>query len=160
MYQIDGGDEVIPLADTPAPAVPPNPVVLAGDFDLFLTYRAAPGTGLVLIDFENPAAHYFGGPNDEALGGHPLRARGLDYYAAFEVYNSSWIRALERMNRVHPRHDPRRFVGLRHFIFTFQDETFECVARGLQILAQVSNRAENAKAIFDTMTARVMSPLD
>jgi hypothetical protein len=158
MYAIDGGDQVIPVEDAPSPAVPPNPVVLAGDLDLFLAYQAAPGTGLVLIDFEHPAAHYFGGPNDEALHGHPLKARGLDYYGAFEVYNSSWIRALERLNRAHPRHDPRRFDGLRHFIFTFQDETFECVSRSMRILARVSNTADNARAIFDTMFARVNRP--
>jgi hypothetical protein len=160
MYAIDGPDEVYPIEDVPRPALPPNPIVLAGDLDLFLTYQVAPGTGLVLIDFENPAAHYFGGPNDEALNGHPLREHGLDYYGGFEVYSSSWIRALERLNRAHPRHDPGRFEGLRHFIFTFQDETFECVARGLRILARFANSAENSQAIFNTMVARIKRPLD
>jgi hypothetical protein len=160
MYEIEGGDLVYPLEDAPNPAVPPRPVVLAGDFDLFLTYQVAPGTGLVLVDFEHPLAHYFGSPNDEALNGHPLRSRGLDYYGAFEVHNSSWIGALERMNRAHPRHDPRRFHGLRHFIFTFQDETFECVARAARILVRASNSAENARAIFDTMIARVSRSSD
>ena len=160
MYQIDGGDEVFRIDDAPAPAIPPGPVVLAGDFDLLLSYQVAPGTGLVLIDFEQPAAHYFGGPNDEALIGHPLRARGLDYYGAFEIFNSSWIRALHRMNQAHPRYDPRRFEGLRHFVFTFQEETFECLARGFRILARTANSGNNARAMFDTMVARVARPLD
>jgi len=32
----------------------------------------------------------FGGPNDEALGGHPLYERGLGRYGVYEVFNSSW----------------------------------------------------------------------
>jgi hypothetical protein len=159
MYTIDGQDQAVPIEDIPRPALPPNPLVVAGDFDLFLAYQVAPGTGLVLIEFENPASHYFGGPSDQALNGHPLRGRGLDYYGAFEVYDSSWIRVLARMDRAHPRHDPRMFDGLRHFIFTFQDETFECVARGMRILSLGANNAENTKAIFDTMFARVGRPL-
>jgi hypothetical protein len=159
MYAVDGADQAVPIEDMPRPALPPNPLIVAGDFDLFLAYHVAPGTGLVLIEFENPAAHYFGGPSDQALNGHPLRARGLDYYGAFEVYDSSWIRALARMDRARSRHDPRMFDGLRHFIFTFQDETFECVARGMRILSLGANNAANTKAIFDTMFARVGRPL-
>jgi len=160
MYEIDSRDQVFPIEDVPTPAIPPHPAILAGDVDVLLTYQVAPGTGLVLIDFENPIAHYFGGPNDEALHGHPLKPRGLNYYGAFEVYRSSWIRALERMNRVHPRHDARRFDSMHHFIFTFQDETFECVARGLKILSLVANSPDNVRAIFSTMVARVRRPLD
>lgn len=40
-------------------------------------------------------------PNDESLHGHPLFERGLAFYGAFRVENSSWIRALVRINSVH-----------------------------------------------------------
>ena len=71
--------------------------------------------------------------DDEALHGHPLYDRGLRRYGAYELRHSSWVRALERMNRVHPRHSPERFARLRHYVFTFHDSTFECVAEGLQV---------------------------
>ena len=58
--------------------------------------------------FEHCYAHMFGPPNDEALRGHPLAGRGLRPYAAFEIRQSSWLRRLERMNSVHPRHDRER----------------------------------------------------
>jgi len=32
---------------------------------------------------------------------------------------------------VHDRHSPARYSALRHFIFTFHDSTFECVAEGV-----------------------------
>jgi hypothetical protein len=36
-------------------------------------------------------------------------------------------RELERRNSVHPRHDPTSYRRRRHFVFTFQDSTLECV---------------------------------
>ena len=88
---------------------------------------------IVIVEFGSVRASYFGPPNDEAMGGHPLAARGLQYYAAHEVFDSSWIRALEKMNRVHHRHTASLFAGLRHFIWTFHDSTFECVANGYTV---------------------------
>jgi hypothetical protein len=37
------------------------------------------------------------------------------------------------MNSVHPYHDPKQFEELNHYVFTFHDSTFECVARGLEV---------------------------
>jgi len=74
----------------------------------------------------------FGPPNDEGLHGHPLAERGLEPYGVFVVSPSSWLRALVRMNAVHPRHRDEHFDGLCHFVFTFHDSTFECIARGFK----------------------------
>jgi hypothetical protein len=57
-----------------------------------------PRVGFATVEFEQPFAHQFGPPNDEAFLGHPLAERGLHPYAGFEVQNSSWVRALEEMN--------------------------------------------------------------
>lgn len=81
-----------------------------------------------VIDFVTPYAHMFGPPNDEAFGGHPLAERGLRPYGAFEVEGSSWLAILERMNSVHPYHLPERFRKYRHFVLSFHDITFECIA--------------------------------
>lgn len=66
--------------------------------------------------------------NDGAITGHPLWENGLAPYAFHEVAASRWIATRERENSVHPRHQPGDFARLRHFIFTFHDETFECLA--------------------------------
>jgi hypothetical protein len=71
----------------------------------------------------------FGPPNDEAFQGHPLASRGLEPYGTYQIENSSWIRKLERMNRVHPSHKPEAFSRLRHLVFAFHDSTFECICR-------------------------------
>lgn len=134
MYAVDRHDRVEELTILPQQSVgAPLPVVLADDGGMVLAYQLEfDDDKVAMVEFEHVAAHYFGPPNDEALSGHPLHARGLGGYGAYEVHNSSWIRALERMNRVHPSHRPTMYRGLRHFIFTFHDTLFECIAKGIR----------------------------
>jgi len=147
MYQVDERDEVVALNDVPQSDVgAPLPAVIATEHALDLVYLVSdpdpdwdgtyvnavgPDTEramIACIRFERPYAHLFGPPNDEAFRGHPLASRGLKPYSAWEVRHSSWLRALERMNAVHPYHKPGMFESYRHFIFAFHDSTFECVA--------------------------------
>ena len=86
------------------------------------------------IYFDRPSIHSLGPPNDEAFGGHRLAKVGLHPYGAFEVINSEWTQLLEKMNSIHPRHDRELFLeGKRHFIITFHDSVFECVAHGYRV---------------------------
>jgi hypothetical protein len=121
-------ERVIVLADWPQPAAgAPEPRILADDISLSIRYRTD-NEAIAVIRF--PLCNYliFGAPNDEALGGHPLTNRGLTYYSVHEVHDSSLIHLLERRNSVHPRHDRRAFLeDKKHYIFTFQDSTLECV---------------------------------
>jgi hypothetical protein len=158
MYVVDDRDQVIPCNDAPSPGVPTNVIVVAGSRDVMLSYESGPGgVRRALVAFEHARTHYLGSPNDETLHGHPLRKRGLGFYGAFEVVNSSWIRALEQMNSVHPRHDPSRFEELRHFIFTFQDVTFECIAKQVKVVAVVANIPGEAEKILDAIVHRELA---
>ena len=138
MYTVDELDrpvklEGIPLPDTGAP----SPMVFVEEHHLVLSYWLCdqppypPTTApLAIVRFSRPYFHMFGPPNDEAFAGHPLADRGLDPYGAFRVEKSSLIRSLERMNSVHRCHNPTTFDAMTHYIFTFHDSTFECVAHG------------------------------
>jgi len=75
----------------------------------------------------------FGPPNDEAFSGHPLAARGLEPYSVFEIAGSTWLRSLVQMNSVHPYHNADRFGTFRHWVFSFHDTTFECIAVSFSI---------------------------
>ena len=148
MYVPDDRDLLSELSELPpASAGDSMPLVLANDRPAVLAYAfhekpawlqdeaertAETGELFALIAFSSKKAVLFGPPNDEALNGHPLHDRGLQPYSAFEVKDSSWIRSLERMNRVHPRHRPERLAEYRHLIFTFHDSTFECIARAFR----------------------------
>jgi hypothetical protein len=95
-----------------------------------------------LIEFTGVHSVLFGGPNDEALHGHPLHGRGLEPYAIHEVYGSHWISEAERINSVHPYHQPGWHGTLRHFLITFHDETLECLARDLRAEIHRSSLAD------------------
>lgn len=143
------GSETIPASDldqvvdldigvVPEAAIP-DPRLLQSEEKTVLTFqgmrRRADGrhenAGAVVMEFKHCIITKFGYPNDEALDGHPLSARGLSSYAVFEVRNSSWIAQLERQNRVcFPTFQPR--YG-RHFIITFHDSTFECIAEDFMV---------------------------
>jgi hypothetical protein len=117
----------------------PTPLALADEQRTVLAYLIQEVSGertsakddfprkIALITFNLCLAQMWGPPNDEAFGGHPLAKRGLQPYAVSRVENSSWIRQLERMNSVHPRHQPETFWKKQHLIFAFHDSTFECV---------------------------------
>ncbi len=153
MYQVDGKDRVRELTDIPQSSVgAPIPVVIAGEQSLALAFYeeiSDPGwdgstsrlvdpdtkeKSVVIIRFADCSAHLFGEPNSEILSGHPLYERGLRAHGNFEVKNSSWIRAQEKMNAVHPFHRRLRFLkDKRHFVFAFHDSTFECIAKGYTV---------------------------
>jgi hypothetical protein len=121
-------ERAVVLDDWPQPtAGAPEPRLLANDCSLSLLFRTAEDR-FAVIRFPQCTFLVFGAPNDEALGGHPLSQRGLRWYSVHEIIGSTLIRELERRNSVHPRHDPDSYLrGKRHYVFTFQDSTLECV---------------------------------
>lgn len=153
MYEIDQNDRVEELTEIPQSSIgAPIPVVLASEHKVAVAYYCEnreegwDGVSIKMINpfssrepiaivvFDRCTSHYFGPPNDEAFSGHPLAEIGLEPYGSFEVIESSWIRKLEQMNSVHPYHNKVDFMhGKRHFILTFHDSIFECVAKGFDI---------------------------
>ena len=138
MYTVDERDRVVEIGDLPpSDAGAPEPIVIANEHRVLLAYRTADqgessSERWAIVEPKGCRAHFFGPPNDEALHGHPLYDRGLTPYSVFKVRESSWIRLMEKRNRVHDRHDPSRYAKLSHFVFTFHDSTFECVAESLK----------------------------
>jgi hypothetical protein len=149
MYEVDQLDKVSKIPDIPEPTCgAPCPIVASDEHKVLVTYYSSHFAGtnerpaavtsaadgqIVIVRFD-AFAHFFGPPNDEAFSGHPLASRGLHCYSVSEVTNSSWIRKLERMNSVHPSHDRNWFLkGKRHFIISFHDSTFECIARKYRV---------------------------
>jgi hypothetical protein len=153
MYTVDGNDRVVELRDLPQSCIgAPLPVLLMDEYTLVLAscleLEGPPGWDgetarvvspltddmqVALLRFSPYGPFMFGPPNDENIEDHPLGSRGLKAYGAYRVESSSWIRTLERMNSVHPEHNPRAYDDLIHYIFTFHDSTFECVARALEL---------------------------
>lgn len=148
-----GEEYAVPLEGLPpSDAGAPLPHLLADGHRVLLAYYVAEhdphwdGTYITMIDpaenrdallavvkFEGCLSVCMGIPNDEALRGHPLYTRGLEAYAMHLVVNSSWIAELERVNSVHTHHQGGWHEWARHYLFTFHDETFECIARSHEV---------------------------
>jgi hypothetical protein len=152
MYSVDEKDRIIPIKDIPQSSIgAPIPIVLSDEVVTVVAFyledipddwdgtsvrvvgKETEGETLALVRFSPCYASMFGPPNDEAFDGHPLASRGLEPYGAFVVESSSWIRQLEKMNSVHSYHKPERFWARKHYVLSFHDSTFECVADGYTV---------------------------
>ncbi len=134
MYSVDRKVRVVELPDIPdSCSGSPQPQVRATEDSVVASYLTPDHKELAEITFRGMRGHYFGGPNDETLSGHPLYKHGLRFYKAYEVMNSAWIREMMQRNRVHRQHSDSMFAKDRHFILTFHDSMFECVAKGYEV---------------------------
>ena len=128
-----GEETAVPIEwKYPWDAGAPCPHVLADGHRVFLAYCYTVSQ-IALVEFIRVVNFKFGGPNDEVLHGHPLYGHGLEYYEAHEIINSKWIIEQEQINAVHSRHDSERWQTLKHFVFTFHDEIFECIAEAYNV---------------------------
>jgi hypothetical protein len=108
-----------------------------------------------MLQFHIPLMHVLGPPNDEAFRGHPLWRRGLDYYSAYRVEHSSLLRRVVAMNYVHPRNDPAAFDNFHHYIVTFEDSTFECLAQSYSSsVDRVASDDERYQRMWSIVQAR------
>ena len=122
--------EGVPLPDTVDPC---EAQLSAGRATVRYTVSGESGGGEAEVEFSGVRTFYLGSPNDEALDGHRLWDRGLEFYSFQEVVHSDWIAELERRNRVHPQHSAKRYDQLRHFVITFKEHTLECVALTFEV---------------------------
>ena len=88
---------------------------------------------LALVEPIGCYAHRFGGPNDELIAGHPFHGRGLHGYRAHVVENSPWIAVERATNSVHRGFREERWARTKHYLLSFHDDTFECLAEGWTI---------------------------
>jgi hypothetical protein len=117
-------------------------VCLQTEAGTFLTFNAMRSTdrpspyggfykedaGTAVVEFRRCIVARFGYPNDEARDGIPKYAGAS--YGIYEVLGSSWIKEVVRLNRYHFPKTKDDYIK-RHFLFTFHDDTFECLADDL-----------------------------
>ena len=108
--------------------------------------------GIALVTFKHFDEFKFGGPNDEAISGHPYYGAGLKPYSIHKVENSDWIEQLEKQNSVHPYHKPEKYHELQHLIFFFHDTCFEIVCKdySYELLSEIKMK-EKMKEVVDNL---------
>lgn len=146
MHRMRGRDQPVRLSNAPRPDdCLPLPLVLSDENKLFLSYavfetnhdtegRFPPRVVgedseilVAVVTFQKPYAYVFGPVDDNAIACHRLSPRGLESCAAWQIQRSSWIGELKKAG-LSNRRVPRVFGHLKHFVFTFLDAVFECIA--------------------------------
>src|ERR1700744_2075822 len=126
-------DQVVLLDSVPHPAEDAaEPFIVASDRRVILAYPIAESDferfgpfdpdddPFCAVLFPDTVFHRLGPPGDGDLEIHPLASQGLTSYSVHEVMNSSLAAELAAVASTGP--------AQRHFLITFQQSTFECVA--------------------------------
>jgi hypothetical protein len=126
-------DHVVLLDSVPRPAADAaEPFIVASDRRVILAYPIAESDferfgpfdsdddPFCTVLFSDAVFHRLGPPGDLDLEIHPLASQGLSGYSVHEVMNSSLAAEISAV--------ASHGSAQRHFVITFQDSTFECVA--------------------------------
>lgn len=130
----------------------PSPTILSNDNELFIAFYADQkralsdpterniiyDTGIFALKFKRYLKYLFGLPGNETLNGHPYQKLGIKSFSFYELRDSDLIKELQNIDKVHPYYDSGKWKTYKHYIITFHDNMFECVAQSFEI------RKENA----------------
>lgn len=101
-------------------------------FNLFIKYR-------------------FGMPNNEIIIGHPYFKLGLKPNSFYQLEGSDWIKELMKIDSVHPYFNEEKWTNYKHYIFTFHDNMFECIAKDYEISESTISIYKKAITIINEM---------
>lgn len=169
---LEKGEETAVLLDYPFPwdTGAPLPHVISNGYKTFLIYYIGENNPVwkaqthkindlktgddditALVEFNHCYCYRFDGINDEVISGHPLFEHGLEAYAAHTIENSKWIQEQSKINAVHKNYSQALWDKRKHYIFTFHDEIFECIADGYKVEVFKSR----IKTVCDEATKRL-----
>ncbi|CAH2777821.1 MAG: FIG00460443: hypothetical protein [uncultured Paraburkholderia sp.] len=127
--------------DVPQPAADAaEPFIVASDRRVILAYPIAESDferygpfdpdddPFCAVLFPDTVFHRLGPPGDSALDIHPLAAEGLRGYSVHEVTNSSLAAEIAAVSAASDVESNAADIAQRHFVITFDESTFECVA--------------------------------
>ncbi|MBB6127112.1 hypothetical protein [Mucilaginibacter lappiensis] len=89
--------------------------------------------GIIELKFIRHNFFSFGPPNDEALNGHPYYELNLGSYSFYELQDSDLIAKISTYGRHHHFYNTRAYEKCHHYILTFKEQLFECVAHGFEV---------------------------
>src|SRR6185437_11809106 len=125
----------------------PSPMIISNDNELFVSFYANKDrtsavpvernicydVGIYVLKFKLYMKFTFGFPGEETLRGHPYSRLGMKSYSFYELKKSDLIKSLQRIDKVHPRHNPEKWEKYKHYILTFHDNMFECIAQDFEV---------------------------
>ena len=108
-------------------------------------------TGIAIVRFNRKYIHKFGTPNDETLNAHPYYQIGLKHYSFFSVEDSDWIKEIKRIASHHHYFIEDNYNNLNHYIITFKEGVFECIASDYSVEYSFDSMNEALQKITDSI---------
>jgi hypothetical protein len=133
----------------------PEPIILANDHVLSLSfYIESENEKTITLLFKNKSYFRLGIPNDEAIFGHPYRILGLESHSFYELKQSDLIENLKKISSIHPQYDSKRWLEYKHYILTFHDNMFECIAKDFEIREENTSLYSKATIMLNELSIR------
>lgn len=146
----------------------PSPTILSNDNELFIAFYGREeshsslprerntiyDTGIFALRFKVYLKYTFGMPGDETVYGHPYSRLGMKSYSFYELKDSDLIKSLQEIERVHPAYNPEKWKSFKHYILTFHDNMFECVAQGFEIREQNTSLYNQATVMLNELSLK------
>ena len=75
-------------------------------------------------------------------------------YSIYELKNSDLIKSLQDIEKIHPQYNPKKWEMYRHFILTFHDNMFECIAQDFEIREENTSIYNQAAVMLNELSVK------
>lgn len=144
----------------------PSPTIISNDRDLFVAFyvdkeatsempqqrNSISDTGVISIKFKWCQKYTFGSPSNETLHGHPYYKLGLRSCAFYELKDSDLIKSLQEIEKSHDYYSLDGWEKYKHYILTFHDNMFECVALDFEIREEETSLYNHMSSILNELS--------
>lgn len=146
----------------------PQPIVISSENDLIVAFYLDSGSipdelierntildsKIVIIKFNSFIKYTFGIPGNESIYHHPYSKLGLSSCGFYELTGSDLIEELEDIEKNHPYFNPDNWKMYNHYILTFHDTMFECVAKSFDCKQENVLLYQRASVIMNELWIR------
>ncbi|MBL7869463.1 MAG: hypothetical protein JNM71_15715 [Flavobacterium lindanitolerans] len=146
-----------PNAPDPKISLLGNHVVLSFSLNSFLWDNVSEGeTGT--LTFLNCLQYRLGKPDSDSYHRYRYYQSDVEYFDFYLVENSTWIKDFPIDKKIHNSSILNEFRSkLKHFVFFFRDNTFECVATGYsfgRVFIDASGKKEQVSNFIVSSTSK------
>lgn len=130
----------------------PSPIITSNDNEFCVCFYIDNGDDnnldICILKFPHYLIYIFGMPSNETLHGHFYNKLGIESYAFYELIDSDLIKQLKDMDKCHPYYHSEKWKEYHHYIITFHDNMFECVAKSYSIKKSNASKYNEVKNIL------------
>ena len=72
-------------------------------------------------------------------------------YSFYELRDSDLIKSLQEIGEIHPNYNPKKWEMYKHYILTFHDNMFECIAKDFELREENRSLYKQATLMLQEM---------